>query len=163
MASAGAATLEQSQVSELVLAAGGVVVRPAGAGWEVAVVHRPGREDWSFPKGKLEPEESFEEAAVREVLEETGLRCALDRFLGHTHYRDRKERPKVVAYWQMHPESGEFRPNGEVDELRWVSAGQALQILTYERDRDLLNAAGLPGHDPEPTGTGPTGAGPTAA
>ncbi|HUA96522.1 MAG TPA: NUDIX hydrolase, partial [Acidimicrobiales bacterium] len=108
-------------------------------GWrEVAVVHRPGREDWSFPKGKLEDDESFEECALREVLEETGLECRLGRFVGHTEYRDRKDRPKVVAYWVMEPVRGSFRPNEEVDELRWVDLGTAEQLLSYDRDRELL-------------------------
>ena len=98
------------------------------------MVHRPGREDWSFPKGKLEDDESFEECALREVLEETGFECRLGRFVGHTEYRDRKDRPKVVAYWIMEPVGGSFRPNEEVDELRWVDLGTAEQLLSYDRD-----------------------------
>jgi len=89
-------------MTEVVRAGGGIVVRRAGDGrMQVAVVHRPVREDWSFPKGKLEEGETFEEGALREVLEETGLTCRLGRFLGHTQYRDRKDRDKVVAYWVM--------------------------------------------------------------
>jgi 8-oxo-dGTP pyrophosphatase MutT (NUDIX family) len=123
----------------LVRAAGGIPVRRSTNGWrEVAVVHRPGREDWSFPKGKLEDDESFEECALREVLEETGFECRLGRFVGHTEYRDRKDRPKVVAYWIMEPLGGTFRPNEEVDELRWVDLGKAEQLLSYDRDRELL-------------------------
>ena len=105
---------------------------------EVAVVHRPGREDWSFPKGKLEPGETFEECALREVWEETGLRCRLGRFVGHTEYRDRKDRPKVVAYWVMEIRGGTFVANDEVDELRWVGLDEADRLLSYDRDRDLL-------------------------
>ena len=134
------ATLEpRTQASEVVRAAGGIIVRRAPQGWlQVAVVHRPERCDWSFPKGKLEPGESFEECARREVLEETGLVCRLGRFIGHTEYRDRKDRPKVVAYWVMHVEGGTFLPNEEVDELRWVDLATAQRLLTYDRDRDLV-------------------------
>lgn len=132
------ATLER-QCSELVRAAGGIIVRRTPAGRpEVAVVHRPGRADWSFPKGKLEPGESFEECALREVWEETGLHCRLGRFVGHTEYRDRKDRPKVVAYWVMEIRAGAFVANEEVDDLRWVDLRAAGQLLSYDRDRDLL-------------------------
>ena len=104
---------------------------------EIALVHRPVHHDWSFPKGKLEVGESFEEAALREVLEETGLACRTLRFLGHTEYVDRKGRPKAVAYWVMAVEAGSFVPNGEVDELRWVTLTEAGYLLSYPRDREL--------------------------
>jgi len=107
---------------------------------EVVVIHRPGREDWSFPKGKLDPGETLEECALREVTEETGLECRTVRFIGSTAYRDRRGRAKTVAYWLMEPLKGEFEPSGEVDELRWVEASEASQILTYSRDRELLAA-----------------------
>ena len=83
-------------------------------------MHRPVHQDWSYPKGKLEEGETFEEAAQREVLEETGLVCRLLRFVGHTDYIDRKGRPKVVAYWVMSAVAGTFALNEEVDELRWL-------------------------------------------
>jgi 8-oxo-dGTP diphosphatase len=127
-------------------AAGGVVVRdtPEGtggeAGTEVCVVHRPRYGDWSFPKGKLDPGESFEDAALREVEEETGLRCTLEAELPHTEYRDSKDRPKIVRYWQMEvDEDPGFEPNDEVDELRWLPIAEAADLLTYDRDRGLLS------------------------
>lgn len=126
---------------ELVHAAGGMIVRQGDAGrLEVGIVHRPLREDWTFPKGKLEPGETLEDCAQREVFEETGLRCRLGTFVGHTEYRDRKDRPKVVAYWVMDVEDGEFTPNEEVDELRWVDLTTAARVLSYDRDRELLVA-----------------------
>jgi 8-oxo-dGTP diphosphatase len=124
-----------------VRAAGGIVLRDvAGGRREVAVVHRPGRDDWSLPKGKLDADESFEECALREVQEETGLRCRLRRFVGSTEYRDRRDRPKIVAYWLMDPLDGEFVPSDEVDEMRWLELTIARRALTYDRDRDLLAA-----------------------
>jgi 8-oxo-dGTP diphosphatase len=115
-------------------AAGGVVVRDG----KVALVHRPKYDDWSLPKGKLDPGESFEDAALREVEEETGLRCRLGRELSSTEYRDGKGRPKLVRYWEMTPLDGDFTPSGEVDELRWLEAAEAEGLLSYEHDRELL-------------------------
>ena len=121
-------------------AAGGVVVRDSEAGTEVCVVHRPRYGDWSFPKGKLDPGESFEEAVLREVEEETGLRCTLEAELPSTEYRDSKDRPKIVRYWQMEvDEDPGFEPNDEVDELRWLPMAEAAELLTYDRDRGLLD------------------------
>ena len=117
-----------------VLAAGGLVLRDG----EVAVVHRPRYDDWSLPKGKLDEGEDFEQAALREVEEETGLRCRLGRTLGDTSYKDRKDRLKLVRYFEMHPEGGEFAPNDEVDELRWVPLADAPTKLTYDFDKELV-------------------------
>jgi 8-oxo-dGTP diphosphatase len=118
-----------------VLAAGGLVLR----GGRVAIVHRPRYDDWSLPKGKLDEGESFEEAALREVEEETGLKCRLKRELGDTSYRDRKDRAKLVRYFEMEPASGEFAPNDEVDELLWLEPGEALDRLSYDFDRELVS------------------------
>src|SRR6202040_2744842 len=96
------------------------------------------RQDWSLPKGKVDPGETYEECALREVLEETGYRCRLVSFVGFTEYRDRRGRPKVVGYWVMEVLDGEFAVSDEVDALRWLELGQAADILTYERDRELL-------------------------
>jgi 8-oxo-dGTP pyrophosphatase MutT (NUDIX family) len=124
---------------DVVLAAGGIVLRNvAGGRREVAVVHRPSRNDWSLPKGKLGADETLEVCALREVEEETGLRCRLRRFVGSTEYRDRRDRPKVVSFWLMDPLDGVFVASDEVDEMRWLELSVALQTLTYERDRDLI-------------------------
>ncbi|HVA05865.1 MAG TPA: NUDIX hydrolase [Acidimicrobiales bacterium] len=130
--------MELGSPAEVVQAAGGLVVRRQSGQLQVALVHRPEQADWSFPKGKLEAGETFENAAQREVLEETGLACQLLRFIGHTEYTDRKGRPKVVAYWVMAAQEGSFTLNEEVDELRWLDLGRAARLLTYERDRELL-------------------------
>ena len=124
---------------DVVRAAGGIVLREvAGDRREVVVVHSPGRGDWSLPKGKLDADESSEECALREVEEETGLRCLLRRFAGSTEYRDRRDRPKIVSYWIMDVLDGEFTPSDEVDEMAWLELSVARRSLTYERDRDLI-------------------------
>ncbi len=121
-----------------VKAAGGVVVRQGKKGPKIIMVHRPSYDDWSLPKGKLDDEESFEEGALREVEEETGLVCELGRELSPVRYQDKKGRPKVVRYWEMKPLSGSFKENDEVDEIRWVSPGKARKELDYEHDRLLV-------------------------
>jgi 8-oxo-dGTP diphosphatase len=123
------------------LAAGGVVVRRDRGGPRVAVIHRPKYGDWSLPKGKLEPGEGFEQGALREVEEETGQRCRLGRELTAARYRDRKGRAKLVRYWSMEPLGGAFTPGAEVDELRWLPAGEAIELLDYEHDRQLVREA----------------------
>jgi 8-oxo-dGTP diphosphatase len=123
---------------EIVQAAGGVVVRDGA----VAVVHRPKYDDWSLPKGKLDAGEAHEAAALREVEEETGLRCRLGRELDSVSYRDRKGRPKMVRYWLMEVLDGEFAVNDEVDELRWLEQDEAGRQLTHEHDRELVRSAG---------------------
>jgi 8-oxo-dGTP diphosphatase len=122
-------------LNEEVQAAGGLVVREG----TVCVVHRPRYDDWSLPKGKLDAGESFEDAAVREVEEETGLRCRLGEELEEVRYTDAKGRPKLVRYWLMEAvEDLGFSPNDEVDELRWVEPAEAVELLSYDRDRELV-------------------------
>jgi 8-oxo-dGTP diphosphatase len=123
-----------------IAAAGGLVVRESDGRAEVAVVHRPAYDDWSLPKGKLAEGEDWSEAALREVEEETGLRCELGPELTPTRYRDRKGRPKLVRWWRMRPLDGEFVPGGEVDELRWLEPAAALELLDYEHDRELVRS-----------------------
>ena len=124
-------------------AAGGVVVResPAGAP-EVAVVHRPRYDDWSLPKGKLEPDEEWEAAALREIEEETGMRCELGEELEPIRYLDRHGRDKLVRWWRMTPLEGEFEPSDEVDELRWLEPRAAVALLDYDHDRELGRGVG---------------------
>lgn len=125
-------------------AAGGVVWRPASGDGngspEVLLVHRPKYDDWTIPKGKAADGESDEDCARREVEEETGLRCVLGDHLADVSYRDRYDRPKVARYWAMRPVSGAFRPNAEVDEVRWLPVDDAVGLLTYERDRPVVRA-----------------------
>jgi phosphohistidine phosphatase SixA/8-oxo-dGTP pyrophosphatase MutT (NUDIX family) len=133
-------------VSQPVRAAGGIVLRGEGGDRSVALVHRPRYDDWSFPKGKLDDGEDEAAAALREVEEETGLRCHLGPSVGAVTYRDRRGRAKVVRYFQMDADGGRFAPNYEVDELRWVPIEDAARMLSYAHDRSLLRQvlAGLP-------------------
>jgi 8-oxo-dGTP pyrophosphatase MutT (NUDIX family) len=126
-------------VSDVVRAAGGLVVRQSDRCVEVLVVHRPQYDDWTFPKGKAEPGESDEECAVREVEEETGLRCELGVELPSTSYEDGLGRPKQVRYWRMRSVAGELAFAHEVDDARWVTASEAAALLTYARDVVLLD------------------------
>ena len=124
---------------DVVRAAGGVVLRRSPSGTlETVLVHRPAYDDWTFPKGKLLRGETEEEAAVREVEEETGLRCQLGREVGTTSYRDPQGRQKTARYWEMAPIEGELAATNEVDEARWVPLEDAADILTHARDRELL-------------------------
>ena len=105
------------------------------------MIHRPKYMDWSLPKGKLERGEDFEEAALREVEEETGFRCEVLEELPPVTYLDRKERRKLVRYWLMRPLEGRFEPHDEVDDLRWLTAREAGRVLTYDHDRELVRSA----------------------
>ena len=127
-----------------VKASGGVVWRPApDGGQELVVVHRPRYDDCSLPKGKLDSGESWEDAALREVEEEVGLRCRLGPELPPVSYRDHKGRAKVVRYWLMEPADGaaSFEPNDEVDEMRWIDPVTAEALLSYPHDVELVREA----------------------
>ena len=118
----------------MIQAAGGVVVRDG----LVLLVHRARHGDWTLPKGKLEAGETWEQAALREVREETGLACVLGDALGSTFYEPGGT-AKEVRWWLMTPvgEPGEL--DGEVDELRWVTLDDARPLLSYKTERDLLS------------------------
>lgn len=133
-----------------VQAAGGVVWRVRSGVLEVAIVHRPKYGDWSFPKGKLDPGESHEQGAIREVEEETGLRCVLGHELSTAHYRDSKGRSKTVRYWEMTVAGGEFTANPEVDEIRWLSVVPAAAILSYSHDIAVLESFARFAGEPAP-------------
>ena len=115
-------------------AAGAVVRRNGG----VMIVHRPKYDDWTFPKGKLEEGESFEDAAVREVEEESGWRGDLGRELEPSRYTDDKGREKVVRWWEMWArERRRWEPTDEVDDVLWVPLSEVATLLSYESDRTL--------------------------
>jgi 8-oxo-dGTP diphosphatase len=125
--------------ASLVLAAGCVLWRRSAAGMvELALVYRPRWDDWSWPKGKLKRGETFEEAAHREVLEETGHTCRLGTVLPSAWYIDHQGRLKEVRYWAAEATGGAFEPNDEVSDLLWLAPDEARDRLTQERDRDLI-------------------------
>ncbi|MDU0478499.1 NUDIX hydrolase [Staphylococcus chromogenes] len=125
------------------LAAGAVLWRGSLADYdslEVAVIHRPHYDDWSLAKGKVDPGESLPTTAAREILEETSLDVRLGKLLGKVTYPV-TDRTKVVYYWTAEVLGGEFTPNSEVDEMRWLSIPEAMELLSYEVDRQVLAKA----------------------
>ena len=122
----------------VVRAAGGVIWRSRRSGPEILLIHRPKYDDWSLPKGKNEPDEDDLACALREVEEETGLRCEVGAELTSVSYTDHQGRPKTVRYWLMQPAAGNAEADNEVDEVRWLSLDEARRTLTYEHDRALL-------------------------
>jgi 8-oxo-dGTP pyrophosphatase MutT (NUDIX family) len=129
-----------------VRAAGGVVCRlqPSGV-VETAVIHRRVPGDWTLPKGKLYQGETPEQCALREVKEETGLRCQLLRSLGSVEYNDRRGRRKIAFYWLMRRLSGRFQPGDEVDHILWLPFEAAAELLRNERDQMVLQRAQVSG------------------
>jgi 8-oxo-dGTP pyrophosphatase MutT (NUDIX family)/phosphohistidine phosphatase SixA len=124
-------------MSNVIAAAGGVVWRMSRSGVRIAVIHRPHRDDWSLPKGKLLPREPMVAAAHREVVEETGLDVAVQYELGRTRYRLGAS-IKTVRYWSMRHCGGSFVANAEADLLRWVSPENALRLLTFIGDHAIV-------------------------
>ena len=123
--------------------AGGVVwrSRKRGRRVDVLLVHRPDRDDWSLPKGRRHPGESALACALREVREETGLRCRAGDQLPTLRFRDRFDRRRTVRYWAMAPGVGAFEPTDEIDAVRWVRLERLDVHLT--NPRELLVVEGL--------------------
>jgi 8-oxo-dGTP diphosphatase len=123
------------------IAVGGLVWNRRGPFRRLAVIHRPVQQDWTLPKGKLEHDEAPEAGALREVREEIGVEASLGRLAGHTFYL-KHQRPKLVLYWHMvRLEERDFTPNKEVDEVRWLRPADALKLLSYETEQNLLRTA----------------------
>jgi 8-oxo-dGTP diphosphatase len=123
---------------KLVRAAGGIVWRESAAGVRVALVHRPDRDDWTLPKGRLDPGEAWHDAARREIAEETGCEVRLGRFAGGKLYLDRPE-PKLVLYWHARVVREASLPSeDEIDRVAWLSPREALNRLDRASDRRLL-------------------------
>ena len=123
-----------------VLAAGAVLWRPGPEGThrpEVAVIHRPRYDDWSLPKGKVDPGETEAVTAVREIFEETGFHAQLGRRLMSVGYPVEQSVKKVV-YWAARAGEGDFTPNHEVDKMLWLPADDVMNTLTYAHDRKVL-------------------------
>ena len=133
--------MASSKAKEHIFAAGTVIFKGRGLNQKIAVIHRPHREDWSFPKGKIDAPESAPAAAVRETLEETGLHVVLHQSLTPQEYIF-DNLPKTVFYWRARlVKPPVFVPNDEADQLVWVSLKSALKLLTYEVDRQLAKEA----------------------
>jgi ADP-ribose pyrophosphatase YjhB (NUDIX family) len=129
-----------ASLSDVILAAGGLVWRNSERGPRIAVIHRPKYDDWTLPKGKLNPGERWQDGAVREVEEETGFKVRLGAFAGGCSYLTRRA-PKVVLFWHMGVDDGSrFAPENatEVDALEWLMVHEARKRLSYERERSVL-------------------------
>jgi 8-oxo-dGTP diphosphatase len=130
---------EAVPASKAVYAAGAVLWRPNGdpCAPEIAIIHRPRYDDWSLPKGKLEAGETEPVTAVREIREETGFSSVLGRRLTTVSYPI-EQGIKKVRYWAANAVEGEFVPNAEVDELKWLPVSEAMKQLKYPHDRKVL-------------------------
>ncbi|MEJ6019426.1 bifunctional NUDIX hydrolase/histidine phosphatase family protein [Corynebacterium sp. H113] len=127
-------------ISKPTFAAGAVLWRGDASNPEIAVIHRPSYDDWSLAKGKLDPGENLPTTAEREIREETGYHVRLGKLLGDVQYPV-AGRTKVVWYWTAEVLGGEFTPNKEVDEIRWLNWDDAAELLTYDLDVEVLNKA----------------------
>ena len=126
--------------ADALIAAGAVLTREGKNGTEYLLIHRRRRDDWSLPKGKVDPGEHIASAAVREVREETGFAVTLGMPLPTREYLYRGV-PKMVFYWHSSVVGGSFTPNDEVDEIAWLPLTKAIKRLTYDHDAEVLSAA----------------------
>ncbi len=128
----------ENPTADVIEAAGGLLWRETPQGRELALIHRERYDDWSIPKGKREPKERWQEAALREIKEETGCEARLVSFAGSTAYTV-KGAAKIVLFWNMDL-LGDcvFTPNEEVDELIWLPKEEALEKLSYENEKNML-------------------------
>ena len=133
--------MASSKNKDHIYAAGTVIVRGRGLNQKIAVIHRPHRQDWSFPKGKIDGSDTAAATAIRETLEETGLKVTLNQPLTTQEYIF-DGLPKTVFYWRATLiDNSEFIPNDEADQLVWISLKAALKLLTYDVDKDLAREA----------------------
>lgn len=128
---------------DVIKAAGGVLVDTSSGEPLFLVVHRPRYDDWSLPKGKLRPREDYEQAALREVEEETGMVCESLERLSPATYWTRHDNHKKVKFWLMRVLHGEFVPNEEVDAVVWLDVTRAMDLLTYVFDQAVLLEADM--------------------
>jgi len=136
------ATDQEIPPAESIWAAGCVVARRSKKGnARYLIVHRPVYDDWTLPKGKLDKGESFLDAALREVQEETGIIGTGARFIGSIGYMTHAGNAKVVRWWLTTVKRGSFSPNSEVDEVKWVSYRKGIKRLTFRNDRRVLDRA----------------------
>jgi len=124
----------------VIQAAGGIIWKKEGNEKKLAIVHRHKHNDWSLPKGKVDPGESWKKAALREVLEETGCVGKIKKYAGSISYLlDGK--PKIVLFWHMDIKATKTeKMNGEVDEVRWLTVDQATELLDYEDEIELIQS-----------------------
>ncbi len=124
----------------VIQAAGGIIWKEDGTEKKLAVVHRHKHNDWSLPKGKVNPGESWKKAAQREVLEETGYLGKLQNYAGSISYL-LNGKPKIVLFWHMDviTEDPE-KMNGEVDEVRWLTIEEATKLLDYPDEAVLIRS-----------------------
>ncbi len=136
--------------SPVIRAAGGIIQRISERGDEVMIVFRRQHQDWTLPKGEVRDGESFQEAALREALEETGCECRLGNYMGTISYSDQGT-PKVVMFWKMTVmEEGEPSDTDEIGEVLWLPMSEAIQKLTHSQEKALLSRAGAAPRPPQP-------------
>lgn len=114
------------------------------------VVYRKRHQDWTLPRGKVKDGESFQEAAMREVQEETGCSCRIGNYMGTISYSDNGV-PKVVLFWKMSlvDDKGAKR-NEEIGEAVWLPVPEAVERLTHAQEKALLSRVGSLAKQPPP-------------